>query len=219
MSADLDRIIAELLELKQQQGAVSVPDFDEKDRAEIQAALEVADLLWEAGHGAPPLEKDPIAAMLGLVVDPHCMLDPKALTRARKSARLNAGQLAERLAARGWEVTGNDVFKWENRSTAGVTPALIQAIAEEIGTSVEHLTTDTQPTTLHNSVSEVSQTPRFKELAHRWAHIRGVSLDIAASTLQSRMLATVHRGQHPDTEQWLQSLEELVRAMENKSSQ
>lgn len=216
-SEEFDRIVEQRLESRGRDGTVSLKDLTEQERTEATALLEVADLLWEAGHGAPALQEDPVAAMLGLVPDVQCALDPKALTRARKAARLTVGQLADRLTARGWEVTGGDLFRWENRSTAEVPPAVIQAIAEATGTTVGRLTADAGPSAVQESVKVVSETPKFKELARRWARLRGVALEVAFSSLQSRIPAAARRGQLPDTDQWLSSLEELVTAMEHGS--
>ena len=54
--------------------------------AEVQELLRIADLLWEEAHGAPPLEDDPVAAMLGLVPDASRSLDPRALNKVTKSS-------------------------------------------------------------------------------------------------------------------------------------
>ena len=216
-SEEFDRTVGQRLGSRGRNEAVSWGDLTEQERAEATAVLDVADLLWEAGHGAPALQDDPVAALLGLVPDPQYALDPKALARARKAARLTAGQLADRLTTRGWEFTGGDVFRWENRSTAEVAPAVIQSIAEVTGTTVKQLTAEAGPSAVHESVMAMSQTPKFEELAQRWARLRGVALEVAISSLQSRVPAAARRGRLPDTDQWLSSLEELVTAMEHGS--
>jgi transcriptional regulator with XRE-family HTH domain len=192
-----------------------LPPLGEEDRAEVKSLIEVADLLWEAGHGAPPLESDPVAAMLGLIPDPRYALDAKALARARKSARLKASELASRLVARGWDVQARDVFRWENQSAADVSPALIKAMAEETGTSVDRLTTSRQTSSEHEAVTAVTRSPKFERLVERWALIQRMPRALAASALESRMLATVHRGDRPDADQLLRSLEALVTAVES----
>lgn len=191
------------------------PLLSEGDRAEVESLIEVADLLWEAGHGAPPLESDPVAALLGLNPDPHCALDPKALVRARKNARLKGSELAERLVARGWEVQGRDVFRWENQSAADVAPALIKAIADEIGVSVEQLTMNLQAAVENDAVAAVTRSSKFEGLVERWARLQGLSHALAASALESRLRATVHRGDRPDAGQLLQALDALVAAVES----
>lgn len=72
--------------------------------------LDIADLLWEAAHGAPPLEQDPVAAMLGLVPDSAHSLNNTALKQAMQRAGLKTSDLAERLSKRGWDVANRDVF-------------------------------------------------------------------------------------------------------------
>jgi transcriptional regulator with XRE-family HTH domain len=210
-----DDAIARLLEARAR-GVTdpSLHELSEEDRSEVESLMEIADLLWEAGHGAPPLESDPVAAMLGLVPDPQFTLDPKALRRTRMSAGLKASELAHRLAARGWDVDRRDVFRWESRSATDVSPALIEAIADQTGTTADRLTASRGSLPLSESVVPVIHTPRFQGLVERWARIQGVSPRLAASALESRMLATVHRGDHPDVEQLLRSLEALVKAIE-----
>lgn len=209
-------VLANLLEARA--GRVTGKDqpmLSAEDRADVESLIEVADLLWAAGHGAPPLESDPVAAMLGLIPDPQCALDPKALARARKNARLKPSELVNRLVARGWNVQVRDVFRWENQSAADVAPALIKAIADETNTSVDRLTTSRESTAEHGAIATVTRSPRFERLVERWARIQGVSRALAASALESRILATVHRGDRPDADQLMQSLDALVTAVES----
>jgi hypothetical protein len=214
-----DEALSNLLEARAGRvTGASQPSLSEGGRAEVESLIEVADLLWEAGHGAPPLESDPVAAMLGLTPDPRYALDPKALAHVRKNARLKPSELANRLVARGWDVQVRDVFRWETQSAADVAPALIKAIAEETGTDVDRLTTSRQATAEHEAVAAVSHSPRFEGLVERWARIQGVPRALAASALESRMLATVHRGDRPDADQLLQSLDALVTAVESEAS-
>lgn len=209
-----DEVIAKFLETRPRPATGDIPGLNDKQRAEVQPLLEVAELLWEAGHGAPPLEDDPVAAMLGLVPDPRYALDREALARARRNAKLKPSGLADRLKARGWDVEGRDVFRWENQSAADVSPALIKAIAEETATEPDLLAVSRQDTGEHEMLTALSQSSRFGSLVKRWMRIQGTSSGLAESTLKSRALATVHRGDRPDAEQLLTSLEALVAALE-----
>jgi hypothetical protein len=70
-----DRIVAALdAELERRAGRAPnapIPRLDPEERAEVDALVEVADLLWEsADHPAPPLTSDPTAIRLGLVPNP-----------------------------------------------------------------------------------------------------------------------------------------------------
>jgi transcriptional regulator with XRE-family HTH domain len=184
------------------------------DNSELEDLVEVADLLWEAGQGAPPLQDDPIAAMLGLVPDPNQALDPKALKSARMKAGLSPSQLAQRLTERGWEVNQAKVAGWEGRSSDEVHPALIKAIAEETQTSIDRLTTKREATSHGKTIAAVVRSDRFADLKARWARLRGVPSEMAESMLVSRMNAAVHRGDHPSEEQLLANLEALLGAIE-----
>jgi hypothetical protein len=61
---------------------------------------------------------------------------------------------------------------------------------------------------------DIVATPRFHDLVQRFAKVRRISVEMAESAMKSRMLATVHRGDMPDKEQMLASLESLVHALE-----
>lgn len=181
--------------------------------------LDIADLLWEASHGAPPLEQDPVAAMLGLVPDSTRSLNNAALKEAMKTAGLKTSSLAEKLSARGWEVANRDVFNWQARNDAIVPPALIQAIAEVTGTAVEKLIVDRGESPTHRALQSVTASPTFKALAERWARLRGTSFSLGASALESQLATSVFRGSHPSEEQMLASLEALIDALESRNDE
>lgn len=214
-----DRILETFLDSKSHRGVeASIADWSEEDRADITSLIEVADLMWEAGHGAPPLNADPVAAMLGLIPDPRIGLDSGALSRARRKAKLKPSDVAERLLARGWDVGARDVFRWENQTRCDVVPALIRAIAEVVGVGPEQLTTDRGSSAERDASSSIVNSPRFRGLVDRWARLQGMSGSLAASALQSRMLETVHRGDRPDEEQMLRSLDALITALEKEQN-
>lgn len=185
------------------------------DQDEYAAALtDMADLLWESAQGAPPLEHDPVAAMLGLVPDAARGLDGSGLAQARKNAGLSASQLAERLRTRGWKVQTGDVFRWENRAAPNVAPALIEAIADELGIAATRLIADNTRSPEHDLVAAARQSSEFADLVDRWASLQNQSPQTAASALESRMLATVHRGDRPDLGQMLRALRVLIESVE-----
>ena len=179
--------------------------------------LDVADLLWESAHGAPPLEQDPVAAMLGLVPDSTRSLNNDALKQAMKAAGLTASSLAEKLSERGWEVATRDVFNWQTQTDALVPPALIQAIAELTGTSADKLIVDRGESPTHRGLQSVTASPAFMALAERWARLRGTTLSLGASALEAQLATSVFRGRHPSEEQMLASLETLVEVLESRS--
>lgn len=180
---------------------------------EARTLLEAADLLWEFAHGAPALENDPVAAMLGLVPDVGAGLDTKSLTRLRKRSGLKVAELARRLQVRGWHVDGSDVFRWETRSAAEVPPALIRAVADELHCSYE-LLINKHPLTVPPAIAGVLESPRYRKLVERWSQLTRAPIAASESTLRSRMLSTVHRGSAPSEEQILESLEALVDELE-----
>jgi transcriptional regulator with XRE-family HTH domain len=207
-----NRLLSELIEQPPNRESV-LRDADAADQVELTALAQTADLLWLANRGAPALADDPVAAMLGLIPDSACVLAPAALTQARKRAGLTVSQLAERLAARGWKVKTGDVFRWETRSADEVAPALVQAVAEVLGVSVDAIR-KLSAAAGGAELAAIRQHPTFQGLVARWAKVRSVPAAVAAAALESRLLATVHRGDQPDTEQMLASLSALVSSVE-----
>lgn len=222
MSEESDRLLERLLEEppgpRREQ---MLTGLDDHEREQLRALLVAGDMVWEAAHTAPPLEEDPVAAMLGVVPDPGFQLDAAALVRACKASGVKPTVLAARLSARGWKVDTTDVFRWQTRAAPDVSPALIKAIAEEVRIDPDRLVAKAQPqrNALRVVAEDVAATPRFRDLVQRFARIQRMSPAMAASALQSRMLATVHRGDEPDKKQMLASVEEFVRALETNQDQ
>jgi transcriptional regulator with XRE-family HTH domain len=212
---DRDRLLAELIEKPEERKSIlQGAELDERDRDDIAALVDTADLLWLSARGAPPLEDDPVAAMLGLVPDRECRLDSKALARARRRAGLTVSDVAERLRARGWEFQQGDVFRWETRSAPDVPPAVVQAIADIVGTPAENLIAASHSVSSRDHLAEVRRHPLFEQLVDRWVRVQRISRAVAIAELEGRMVATVHRGERPDTEQLLRSLDALVTSVE-----
>ncbi len=210
---DRDRLVEELADAwTANKGGADRPDVNAEIGEDLAPLLEVADLLREGATTAPPLENDPTAVMLGLVPDPEVALDSKALKRARTSANFTISDLAKKLGMRGWKVATPDVFRWETQSAYVLSPALLRAIAEVLNTSPDRITTGRheKPSWLDDVVGS----PPFGLIAKRWSELRGIPVQLASAGLESRILATVHRGGRPDPAQLLQSLDAFVTAME-----
>lgn len=198
-------------DILERSGAAITDPAEAKRTASLQ---DTANLLWEANQGAPPLREDPTAAMLGLVPDPSYALDPDKLKQARKRVGLQLSDLVGRLQGRGWSVNRGDLFRWESQSASDVAPAMIKALAEETGTTPDQLATQ-QPRTVPAAIVQVLESSFFPALVERWARVQNVSRALATSQLESRMLATVYRGDDADADQMVQSLEALVAATED----
>jgi hypothetical protein len=186
------------------------------DNADILAALEAVDLAWEAQLSAPSLEDDPTAVMLGLVPDPEVTFDSGAALAARKRSGQTVTELAAKLAARGWDVTSQDVFAWE-RGSVSISPALVRAVAEEIGAAPESLVRQVGIDPERERLRAIFKLPDFQRLASRWARIQGTTFSVALATLEARTVAAVHRGGAPEPQVVLQSLEALIDVLEGKS--
>lgn len=212
-----DEVLMRLIEQPDSRDETLKSCDSDADREELVGLLQIADLSWLSAQEAPALEADPVAAMLGLIPESEFRLDPASLTRARRSAKLSVSQLAERLTRRGWAVKTSDVFRWENRTAADVPPAMIQALSEILETATERLVATEAVAETSEDLRAVRESSLFKDLVARWSQAVHVSRSVAAAMLESRMLATVHRGDQPDTEQLLMSLETLVTSVETRT--
>lgn len=128
------------------------------------------------------------------------------------------GTLAKLLAARGWEVTSKDVFAWESGKNLTRVPALVSALAEEIGVDADRLRRSAGADPERAGLADVVRSEAFRALAQRWARLQGTTDALAASALESRMLVAVHRGGAPEAEVLLESLEALVESVENSEA-
>ena len=162
---------------------------------------------------ALPLDQDPTARLLGLIAEVQPVLDGAALKLARSAGGLSASELAGKLSSEGWPVKTADVFRWETRAASDVPVALILMIAQTLQKSVESLVKNGGPNLF---IASLRQSDRFHQLSQRWANVFNLSVTSAGSALESRVLATVHRGDRPDVEQTLQTLEALVEVLEGR---
>jgi len=169
-------------------------------------------LLAAAAYQPPLLENDPAANLMGLVPNSHRSLNPSALKRARMRAGLKTSDLAQRLVSKGWHVRASDVLGWETKSARTVPPALIAAIAREIAVEEEALVVHATD----DYLQEVRLSSTFKQLAHRWATLKRITLEAAMASLEQQTLATVHRGGPPDTARLLATIAALVEAAEGR---
>lgn len=213
---ELDQLICELIEHPSRRTLLlQCANLDADQLDYVNGLLATADSLWLTTQEAPPLENDPVAALLGLIPDGECQLSPTALKRARKRAKQTVSDVATALNQRGWTYAKHDVFRWETKSTADVPPAVVQAIAEILHAPVGELVS--APAERIDGLESLRAHPIFQTLVSRWAQARNVSQSVAESMLQSRALATVHRGEQPTVDQLLRSLETLVTSVEEAS--
>lgn len=199
-------------------GEASEPQLDSLAEPLRGAAERVCAALratWHLGELDPPLNQDPLAISLGLIPDPVSPLNGKALKQARQLSRLNVSDIAGRLRARGWETQTAEVFSWERQAAAEVPPAIVAALADELGVTPSRLVGTPLP--VPPAVAAVTGTSRFADLARRWAAALGLGNEAdGALALRRLMLAgVVRRGAEIDAESWLTALEALVATREH----
>lgn len=212
MTPNRDDQLADLITDRALDPTLGRPDWTTTQEWTMVEQLAPIEHELQEGAVAPELHQDRTAAMLGLIPDPNTQLDRSALTRLRRGAKLSAGELADRLAARGWDVTHREVFRWENQSVAEVPPALIEAIAATLGVSAPQLTS--APVTCETGLD--TNQPTVRALVARLAKSLGITLDLAFSRLNAAASVAVHRGDKPTEDQLLVTLEAYVRAMERR---
>ena len=202
-------------------GEAPEPHLDDLPEEERRLARNICHDLaaaWNVGTlEPPPLERDPLAISLGLVSDPARPLDGPALKHARQRAGQTVSTLASRLRERGWPTRTGDVYTWERQNAALVPPAVISALAEELGVAETRLVgAPVQPSAI---IAAVMQTSKFATLARRWAAAIGLGDggQGAAALQQLMLVGVVRRGGDLDVEHWLRALEALVQAREPRS--
>lgn len=129
---------------------------------------------------------DPIAQMLGLVVDPAVSLDGRRLATVRKAAGLNIADLANRLQQRGWGTTVSAVSAWE-RGRLNPPPATINAIAEVLDLTADAILATIPATT--KSLDGLFDDELIAAFLDEWAREANVSAEELAEH-SKRLLAT-----------------------------
>jgi hypothetical protein len=165
--------------------------------------------------GAPRLEDDPAARLLGLVPTPDLRLNGKLLRLQRQRQHRTVGFVADRLREQGWKFTAADIMRWENTSAADVPPIIVESLAALLGTAPAALTSE-RTSSEPDIAAQLRTSNRFSDLVDRWARLRRLSAHDARSALESRVLSTVHRGTRTDVDDTLASLEAFITALEKR---
>jgi len=193
---------------------VSELDLTSAQAQEIADLLDTARLVRSVGIDIPALSQDRTAEMLGLVSDQP--LDRRELKRLRLRKGLSVSQLAQSLRKRGWEVSDQQSFDWEQHDHLLMSTALMSVVAEELGTEPAVLVRGAE-TEQASTLRAIRNTDQFRAFVGRWASALRISIDAAESQLSSKALAAVYRGDAADGEQMLQSLAALVAAVESRN--
>jgi len=160
-----------------------------RDAAQLAIAGPPSEPDTGVGPPVPVRPDDPVALMLGLVPDPDVLVNGRKLADARKRARLNLGQLVDRLRARGWEVTAPVALEWEFGQLA-LPPALITAIAEELAVDDDSLLA-TAPT--RREQRDLFDDQRIRAYLADWAAEAGVEPEWLRDRASATLAAAAHR--------------------------
>lgn len=155
---------------------------------------------------APPLEQDPVAAMLGLIPDPNLVVDGSAIRRLRGNVPVS--QIADRLQAYGWAVSAADVRDWQVRSGVVLAPALLERLANVLGVTVERITRRSGALV----APEVATSPRWQSLLVRLGALLNVAPGAAQPRLVGALASARYRNESPES--YLEAAEAYVEALE-----
>lgn len=136
-----------------------------------------------AAAEVPPLDQDPIAIALGLVPGPADVLSPTRLRAARKRAHLKLTDVVAVMNARGWDLTPDSLFAWE-QTPVPVAPALMTALAETVEVDPDELR---EPRVTVDDHSLEFDDPSVVVAIAEWASSTGRS----AASLQSQVRRSV----------------------------
>jgi hypothetical protein len=92
---------------------------------------------------------------------------------------------------------------------------VIESIANILAVPVDQLVATATPDAAEPLALRLREHPAFAALAERWARVQRVSASVAAAALETRALATVHRGGEPDAEQMVRLLDSLISSIES----
>ena len=151
---------------------------------------------------------DPIALMLGLVPNGETVVDGRKLAGARKAAKLKLGQFVKRLVERGWVVDTSTAFAWE-QGNLPVSPAIVNAMAEELHVSPDSLLT--RPGRVE-PFEELFDDASIVAFLDEWAH----DIDTSASALRTECLSLFAKaGRRKSTSASVETLLEILRHLRN----
>jgi hypothetical protein len=219
MTFENDDLIAQLAASGRLDAAGSRVPVPLRDLPEhLRPFAQIADELQNVGRhaGAPPLEEDRAARLLGLVPSADKRLDGRQLRAQRQRCRRTVSDIANDLRQRGWEFTPADIMRWENSDAIDVPPVVIDSLATLLATSADELAMR-EPAVKDDVSVQLRGSARFASLATRWARVQKVTIQEARAALESRALSTVHRGARTDVDDTLASMEALVRALEKRA--
>lgn len=145
----------------------------------------------------PDLDQDPIAIALGLVADPNRRLHADRLRAARRRARLQVSELAQRLSARGWEITTKDVATWERADTVQ-PPALVDAIGQILHTPPVTLM-PTGSATRDTSLSRILDDDAIAQQLAAWAAEEGIEPAVLRQKVEEAMAGSAYRNEREPT--------------------
>ena len=181
--------------------AVTAEVWEEaKQLAALEMSLEVP--------GAPVLDQDPVAAMLGMVPDLTREVDGAAVKRARVKSKLQVSEVASQLKERGWQVSAAQVRDWETKPGQVLPPALTLRLA-----TILNLLANVITRPIGQLVpADVADRPRWGRLVQRVAALWCVPLDSAEPRLVAAL--TTARFRNETTDSYLEAAESLVAQME-----
>lgn len=192
-----------------------VGDLSDEDQQELSALFRIIDANWATDIDLPPLENDPVARALGLLVTQET--DRVAVGGSRIKARrqalgLSRSGLAAAVTREGWNASPQDVALLERADAEVLPSAQALALANALKTGIESLA-HAAGDPLAEFVAWLHST-EFDQIVSRWATGAGRDPQAAAVEARAKMLAPARRsGGGGGRTQWLQTLQAILEAM------
>lgn len=158
----------------------------------------------------PPLRDDPLAVALGLAPRQHTTVSGASLKAARLRANLKISQLAQKLTGSGHEVRAGQLQRWEVAASVPVDPALLTDLAGILRVDENSLLANT------DAAGDLALTPRFRDLAKRWAALSGLTITAAQGFLLTKVALPARRGNAFDKDTALTALNAYVEEYERR---
>jgi hypothetical protein len=160
----------------------------------------------------PPLSDDPLAVALGLAPRQHTTVSGAALKAARLRANVKISQLAQKLTEAGHEVRTGQLQRWEVAASVPVDPELLTDLAGILRVDESRLLANT------DAAGDLALTPRFRDLAKRWAALSGLTITAAQRFLLTKAALPARRGTAFDNDTALAALNAFVEEHERRGS-
>jgi transcriptional regulator with XRE-family HTH domain len=212
----LARYLDQYLSYRDGNGAPpDVGDLSNADQQELSVLFRIIDANWSADMDLPPLEDDPVAQALGLVLTQETdrvTVAGSSIKARRQALGLSRSDLAAAVTRAGWNASAQDVALLERSDAEVLLSSQALALAHALKADIESLAH--APGDPLGEFVVWLHSAEFDQIVSRWATRAGRDPQAAAVEARSKMLAPARRsGGGGGKTQWLQTLQAILEAM------